>query len=1315
MKEVDYSDVKKYYKKYTDNYKANPDKYYLGSQELMALDPDIIKELGEQDKRVFAKIMGNIAIAAQSESIQELDYFFIKNLLKKNPNNLAVETVFYRLDNLLPKKYEQGFDSVLTETDDTADKDIENTNSAKVKALKKVAETKWVGNTVHETLDKCLVAINLDSTNSGWYKPIAARINGLSGIYMLNQDGSIFCEARVVKEGEKQFRIECLTTAGWNEFESLLQAQLEDGGRLRLTLSEFKKSFNKIDDLHGARYVSIYYDKPIRYSDFTSLYEIEGKSSNKHDVQQFRHLKDAIDYAYEYKTTGKEINFKFKVGDIVDAETPRDGFKESLKISKALDFADGNYYDAGGYYSIPEKNIKLSVSKTITVHVPLSSSLIWNAGMEALGDMSKLSEEQFLKVWKYVLAANYMFRNNIDVSNYKLGKKNQARHFSDYSWVGAQKNVDLVNVEFKRRGLENKYSLFIERDEEKIQPAWESNIQALVNPETGLAATVRNILEAQKPYKDAFLKRIGLSLEEYHALDKKGKDKIHGQWVKSKEFEHLSNVTEKPQVEFGVTQLHENQDIANVTTKFPSGEDLLEMKVKEIVWASGDLREQIDNELEPLAKELKLLHTSYAAVRNNPAERNAVREQIDALSEKCGAIDARQEQEMSKSWDALVEYLKVFSVDTGLLTEADVEDGDGDFGELTGYLSQCIWEEAYRERTWDSKLFDVWLDIVADFTQGEDIKLNRDYTVPTAQSELAGTMLPLPVIPFVEFMLRTHSATLIYAGYDTAMPVTIADMLPAWKIEFLSEDKLLSQEDILIAFDCRVKVIVKQTTSTSSKVFFKTYFILPYKVGPYDPQIARKYFIALETALAKNKHYRETAQMNVSYLDKLKRLNKNLKLISQDVTEKMLYIDVHTSYSKEQLIVFFTAQPEGTIFKVKLFGEASGWKYEGLESSLVKEEVFYRLNELKKTPEDVANMILGSHLVVMTEKSHERKVVPETEPYEPKGMVGKSWVNEPVLVTELPTPKISLEFDIPSEYGTTTCVVEDVRAVADRGFCSCGDGSDYKFNAFEIAQLRDIAETGEIESFTQASKLEYPLNWVAKMKVDNHALLLPTERMTAKEYADVKNILQKAGGSYKKNSFIFEEPAADIYLRILSGEDYNLKKKFQYYPTPAATGDYMVKLADIKCGMSFCEPSAGRGSLINAIHRVCPDAVVDYWEIMELNRKYLQEIPNTNFMGVMFENALEESLKRYDRIIANPPFSNNQDENHIQVMYKLLKPKGRLVTVSSTHWQNAKEKKSQQFREWISKVKAEVIEVPEGTFKESGTMIPTLIIVINKP
>lgn len=93
-------------------------------------------------------------------------------------------------------------------------------NVAIVKSLKKISECKWVGNITHNNLDKCLRALNNNSCNSGWHNPIATRIGGLYGIYMINQDGSIFAEYRIIKVDNDTYRIECLTMEGWNQFEN---------------------------------------------------------------------------------------------------------------------------------------------------------------------------------------------------------------------------------------------------------------------------------------------------------------------------------------------------------------------------------------------------------------------------------------------------------------------------------------------------------------------------------------------------------------------------------------------------------------------------------------------------------------------------------------------------------------------------------------------------------------------------------------------------------------------------------------------------------------------------------------------------------------------------------------------------------------------------------------------------------------------------------------------------------------------------------------------------------------------------------------
>jgi hypothetical protein len=73
----------------------------------------------------------------------------------------------------------------------------------------------------------------------------------------------------------------------------------------------------------------------------------------------------------------------------------------------------------------------------------------------------------------------------------------------------------------------------------KIKSSRGSGIEALVHPETGLGAAVSAILKEQQPLKDAFLKKNGLTIEDYRKLSVEEKEKLQEKWVKSDEFKQL--------------------------------------------------------------------------------------------------------------------------------------------------------------------------------------------------------------------------------------------------------------------------------------------------------------------------------------------------------------------------------------------------------------------------------------------------------------------------------------------------------------------------------------------------------------------------------------------------------------------------------------------------------------------------------------------------------------------------------------------------------------------------------------------------------
>ena len=55
----------------------------------------------------------------------------------------------------------------------------------------------------------------------------------------------------------------------------------------------------------------------------------------------------------------------------------------------------------------------------------------------------------------------------------------------------------------------------------------------------------------------------------------------------------------------------------------------------------------------------------------------------------------------------------------------------------------------------------------------------------------------------------------------------------------------------------------------------------------------------------------------------------------------------------------------------------------------------------------------------------------------------------------------------------------------------------------------------------------------------------------------------------------------------------------------------------------------------------------------------------------------------YDRIIMNPPFGDRRDAEHVRHAYSLLKPGGRLVAIMGEGVFFGKDKKADDFREWL--------------------------------
>lgn len=236
-----------------------------------------------------------------------------------------------------------------------------------------------------------------------------------------------------------------------------------------------------------------------------------------------------------------------------------------------------------------------------------------------------------------------------------------------------------------------------------------------------------------------------------------------------------------------------------------------------------------------------------------------------------------------------------------------------------------------------------------------------------------------------------------------------------------------------------------------------------------------------------------------------------------------------------------------------------------------------------------------------------------------------------------------------------------------------------------------------------------------RCSVEGLIVKLPAGQLERNDYLEVKKALELIGGSWKGGNtqgFVFKEDPSDYLSQLCEGEKINLKKEFQFFGTPPALADQLVELAELQSEYTILEPSAGQGAIVKAIHRVFPELVVDCYELMDLNRSFLEKLPNTCIIGSDFITEEKETV--YDCIIGNPPFSKNQDIDHVYEMYRCARKSGRVVSIMSNHWRSSSANKECEFLEWLAALDAKIIHIEEGAFKESGTNISACIVVIDK-
>lgn len=244
---------------------------------------------------------------------------------------------------------------------------------------------------------------------------------------------------------------------------------------------------------------------------------------------------------------------------------------------------------------------------------------------------------------------------------------------------------------------------------------------------------------------------------------------------------------------------------------------------------------------------------------------------------------------------------------------------------------------------------------------------------------------------------------------------------------------------------------------------------------------------------------------------------------------------------------------------------------------------------------------------------------------------------------------------------------------------------------------------------------DYIKNILMASAIDGNVLRLPGQ-LDRSTYEAVNKVLDALGGKWnrKLRGHVFDgDPRDKITEALQAGEAVNIKKTFEFFETPLPVANLLVSNADIQPGMKILEPSAGHGAIADVIRAMCSDCQIDTIEIEPSNRQVLKEkgykLVGKDFMKYRKKKPL------YDRIVMNPPFSRQQDIDHVRHAWKFLKPGGRLVSVMAGGTEFRQNKKAVEFMQLVDQYGKGIEPLPEESFKESGTGVNTVVVTIDKP
>ena len=228
------------------------------------------------------------------------------------------------------------------------------------------------------------------------------------------------------------------------------------------------------------------------------------------------------------------------------------------------------------------------------------------------------------------------------------------------------------------------------------------------------------------------------------------------------------------------------------------------------------------------------------------------------------------------------------------------------------------------------------------------------------------------------------------------------------------------------------------------------------------------------------------------------------------------------------------------------------------------------------------------------------------------------------------------------------------------------------------------------------------------LQLDGKRVKLPEGVQFEKEtFSLMKQIFEKATGRFKDCYFEFdsEVEAREMFERLLAGDDINVKKSLQYYPTTEEAAAEFLAGVDLSGKVVF-EPNGGEGFLVRKAYALGASHV----KSAEIYTKFHPALRDAGaeIIGEDLLSVTADDIADVDAVLMNPPFTGGLDVKHVMHVLDIIQGRVDVYAIMSAAVKHSPHKCYVQFREYLNSIGVEPTEIMAGAFKDSGTNVSTV-------